>query len=385
MRVALLVALALTTSLPALAQDDDPWGRSSSDDSGSDDSETPADDADDDAPPDTTPTPPARPGPVLGETVDDVVTGPGFGAPPDPVEGDEPVDGAEGFESATEVIEGAPVEGPALGEPDDEIVVGPGFGDTAAVPTPAQSDERGLKGGNVTSGVRIQPYGASTGVDLAQAFVVGSNGGTNQTTLRARYARGKYGVQVGLPFIAHRMPRQARDTGLGNLQLDMYRQIGSGEDGYTAIAVELHTNLGDKTYSWVHDADDIWPSTGLDVALQARRAGETFGTQARVSLGVRGGSDYAPWASSYLTFEVAFAVDAEFGDRYGAVGEMSVAYWDLSPWDVSGLVWVDISHGLRARGGFVFPLGVWTGMSRVDPDFRGVRETTAMLDLSLSL
>ena len=393
-RLSALAALALTLSLPALAQDDDdPWALPSDDDTPTDEpsEDPPADDpwaqpsSDDDSEDTSTDEPaadepaadtPAPTGPVLGEPVDDVITGPGFGEPAD--------SDLLPTDEATAPPEGE-VAGPGFGDPTDDETADGETGPVVAVPSPAETDERGIGGGNVPRGMRIEPYGASTGVDLAQAFVVGSNGGTNQTTFRARYARGKYGVQLGIPFVAHRMPRQPRDTGLGNLQLDAWRQIGSGEDGYTGIGIEAHTNLGDRTYAWVHEADEIWPSTGLDVALQARRGTDELGTMARVALGVRGGRDYAPWAGSYLTFEVAFGVHAQVMDRVGVVGEMSVAYWDLSPWDLSGLVWVDIAHGLRARGGLVFPLGVWTGLARVDEDFRGLKETTAMLDLSLSL
>lgn len=378
-----VLALALTVSVPAAAQDDDPWAQPSDDDSGDtpsdEESETPTEgDAPDDAPP-------VPEGPVLGEPVDDVITGPGFGEQADPLIEADPGDVLDPDAPPTE---GEPpaVEGDGEGMGDGEPMEGEVAAEsTAIVPNPAESDERGIRGGNVPRGLRIEPYGASTGVDITQAFVVGSNGGTNQTTLRARYARGKYGVQLGIPFIAHRMPRQARDTGLGNLQLDAWRQIGDGADGYTGIGVELHTNLGDRTYSWVHEADDIWPSTGIDLAIQARRGTDSLGTMARVALGARGGRDYAPWANSYLTFEVAFAVDAQLMDRVGVVGEMSVAYWDLSPWDLSGMAWLDIAHGLRARAGVVLPLGVWTGLARVDEEFRGVREMTAVLDLSLSL
>ncbi|MFK7929552.1 MAG: hypothetical protein AB8H79_15250, partial [Myxococcota bacterium] len=276
---------------------------------------------------------------------------------------------------------------------EDTTTMDPGLemaDDGAAMPAedpmtqqPMSTDE--LAGGNVKAGVRIQPYGASSGVDVGQAFVVGRNGGTNQTDIRARVASGKWGVQLALPFVVHRLPRQPRDTGLGNLQLDVWRQIGDGSKGYTGIGIEMHTNLGSRAYTWVHDADDIWPGSGLDVAFQARRGTDKLTTLWRVALGLRGGQDYAPWANSFVTLEAAAGVDYSLGDRFGVMGEMSVAYWDLSPWDLAAMARADLSPGLRLRGGMVFPVGVWTGISRVDQDFRGFREATFALDLSLAL
>lgn len=397
-----LVWLALAFGPVALAQDnDDPWSQpSDSSDSDSSDSDSSDSDSSDKeggdqegdtpppvvddpwAPPGTTPEPaPAEPVPTIDDPVptdeDPMPAG------PDPAAADTaaevPLAPADET-TTTDMTEGTDAES---GTADSEAVVDDPVEAPVAERTPV--DPASLPGGNVPTGLRIQPYGAGSGVDVGQAFVVGRNGGTNQTTLRGRFASGKWGAQLALPFVVHRMPRQPRDTGLGNLQLDLWRQIGDGSKGYTAIGAELHTNIGAKAYTWVHDADDIWPGTGLDLVLQARRGDEKLTTLWRLAVGLRGGQDYAPWANTYLTIEGAAGIDYTLADRIGLVGETSIAYWDLSPFDASALVRADVSPGLRLRGGFVFPLGVWTGISRVDSDFRGLRETTLMMDLSLAL
>ena len=127
------------------------------------------------------------------------------------------------------------------------------------------------------------------------------------------------------------------------------------------------------------------PGSGLDLVLQSRRTKGKVTRMGRAALGVRGGRDYAPWAGSYVTFEVAGGLDYAINDRVGVVGEASFAYWDLSPFDVSGLVRADVSDGLRLRAGMVVPLAVWVGATGVEEQFRGVREVTALMDLSLSL
>lgn len=348
------LALLLLLATPALAQDDSPWG-------------TPSDDA------------PADDGAPDGEAPpDEDGDAPDAEAPEEPPEALPAEDGLDAPPLADEATdpEGGDGEGAADAPEDGPIVT-----TTAAAP----ADATDVIGGNVPSGVRIAPYGAGTGVDVAQAFVVGANGGTNQTLLRARYATGPWGFQVALPFVAHRLPRQARDIGLGNLQLDAWRQLGDGSRGFTAVALELHGNLGDRTYSWVHDADDVWPGYGADLSLQTRRGGERFTTMSRVALGLRTGRAYEPWAGTYVTFEAAFGIDADLADRIGVQAETSIAYWDLSPWDLSGLLRADIAQGLRARGGLVLPLGVWAGIPPIDQDLRGVREATLLVDLSMSL
>ncbi|MFT7521893.1 MAG: hypothetical protein ACI9MC_004045 [Kiritimatiellia bacterium] len=248
----------------------------------------------------------------------------------------------------------------------------------------ANAQDADVAGGQVPTGVRIAPYGAATGVQTAQSFVVGSNGGTNQTLMQARYASGRFGAQFGLPVVSHRLPRQQRDTGLGNLQLDAWYALSDG-DRYTALGLEAHVNLGERTYTWVNNADDIWPSNGVDLVLQTRSTRNRLTTMMRTAIGARFADDFAPFESRFITFELAMALDYSLSERVGLRTEMSVSWWDTSPWDLSLLGRVDLVPGLRLRAGLVVPLGVWAGMAPIAPQFDGANESTLVVDLGIAL
>jgi hypothetical protein len=232
-------------------------------------------------------------------------------------------------------------------------------------------------------GIRINAYGSGSGAFASQAFVLGANGGTAQTNLRARWASPMWGLQIGLPVVVSKLPRQPRDVGLGNLQVDAWRRLGSGE-GYTAIGLEAHANLGVRSYTWTNDADEVWPGFGADLVVQDQRGNGRLTRMARVAVGGRWARDYDPWRGQAVSLEVAYGLDFAASNRFGLVGEMSLTWWDLSPWDLVGLARVDLAPGVRARAGAIAPIGVWAGITEIDPDLRGVRETTLVFDLSLT-
>lgn len=265
--------------------------------------------------------------------------------------------------------------------------------DDARVRTP---DERGPAKGNVPAGLRIASYGATSGVDVGQALIIGANAGTAQTTTRIRFAEGKFGGAIGLPFVSHRLPRQPRQTGLGNLQLDLWYALNESDTGWSGVGVELHTHISpnSRAYTWVHDADEVWPSTGIDLVYQNRKTNGNITRLLRGTVGYRRAWEADPWASSYLTVEAAIGADValgeyiplgKYGDRIGAVGEVVVSYWDQSPIDLTGMIRADVADGLRLRGGMVIPFGVWVGATAMPSEYRGVREATLLMDLSFSL
>ncbi len=336
-RAGWVLVLALVAA-PALAQDDDPW------------------------------------------TQDDEDTTEGEGAPPD----EAPEDGPEPPPAE------APPEGmDAEADPMAEGEPPPDGGTDGPPPGVDRSDtvdpEIPLAGGQVVSGLRIAPYGAGTGAGIGQALVLFANGNTTRSLVHARYASGRWGVQVSLPVAFHDLPRQPRTVGLGNLQLDVWRRIGDDADSYTGLGLELHGNLGERTWTWLHETDEIWPGFGADLVVQRRQDLGAITTMARLAFGVRSHQDYAPLPPTTLHFEVVLGADVAMTDRFGLVGEMSASWWDLSPWDFTGFVRADLLEGVRVRGGVVLPLGVWAGVPRIDEDFRGVREATALMDLSIAL
>lgn len=344
-----LLAVAVAISTPALAQDDGPWGATEGND-------TPSD----------------------GDSNGDTSTDEDPGADPDDDTGADPDDDTG--------------EAPA-----DDVAPAAGSSDTSNDPAPAEPPETDadrqpvvdadapLAGGNVVSGQRIAAYGAGTGVRIRHGAVLFGNRGTNQTDLEVRYSVGKWGVQIGLPVVAHRLPRQPRTLALGNLQVDAWRQLGRDTGGrYTALGLELHGDIGAPAWTWLHDADDLWPGWGADLALQHRVAKGRITTISRVAVGVRSAQEYDPFPGTYPTFELALAGDVRLTDRLGLTGETSFAWWDPSPWDATGFVRVDLFEGVRLRGGVVVPLGVWAGATPAPETYQGVREVTALADASMA-
>ncbi|TVQ90095.1 MAG: hypothetical protein EA397_14180 [Deltaproteobacteria bacterium] len=238
-------------------------------------------------------------------------------------------------------------------------------------------------GGNVVRGIRIPSYGAGTGIEVGYMNVIGSNGGTRVGSFAARYGTERFGVQLTLPLASYRVPG-SRDVGLGNLQLAGWYTLRDDSEGFLALGLELHGNLGDRAYTWAHDVREIWPGYGASVVVHARRAFGDITTLGRGAIGARTAAPYHPVVARHINLELAFALDYQLGDRVGVLGETTFSYWDLSPWDIALLGRVDLTEGLRLRAGTVLPVGVWVGFSPIAPEQQGLRELTLTADLSLS-
>jgi hypothetical protein len=252
-------------------------------------------------------------------------------------------------------------------------------GDAEAEERPVRRGTRTIEG-HVASGWRVVPHGGPGGVRIGQEFVVGGTGGTNATHVVANWTTGRAGFVVEVPLTAYRTP-VGRSTDIGNLQLDGWYALDDDFD--RAIGLETHVHFGEPAWTWVNRADDLWPGTGADVVWQMRRPGDTTVIY-RASAGLHGAQGYEPFPSSYFRVGAAAALDRAMNDKLGLVGEASIAYWDLSPFEITGLVRYDPMEGARIRGGFVFPAFVWFGLSPSDQR-AGVRETTIVIDVSMSL
>lgn len=307
---------------------------------------------------------------------------------------DDPAPAAEPETSAPTDDPPPPVdEGPVEG-----VETGPGFGSGAEWSYDESDDlDDGTwapaeftpfapyAGGNVLHGLRIAPYGAGSGVDVGYLNVVGGNGGTRRALLRARYATGRVGVMVGLPFASYRAPRQLREIGLGNLQLAGWYSIVDDGSDFLAVGMELHGNLGDRTYTWAHDHRELWPGYGAAATLQGSRAFGDLTLLTRGAIGARTGGPYGPVEARSINFELGAGLDARLSERFGIIGETTFSWWDLSPWDLVVLGRADLLEGVRLRAGAVAPIGVWAGLTRMDQRFHGLREFSIVADLSISL
>lgn len=240
---------------------------------------------------------------------------------------------------------------------------------------------------DTVEGVRIAPLAADTGASLDSRHVVGQYGGTTAVTLAARYNHeDRLVFGLSMPLATYRLPGDAgRATGLGNLMLEGWYILDDGSDGgrMSGIGVEAHLGLGASSYTWVNDATEVWPGTGVDVVYQGRSAGD-LGLLYRGSLGVHGARDYEPFPNAYLRLGAAVGVDYALDDRFGVTAEGAFTYWDPSPFEAAGVFRADIIDGLRARAGIVLPLAVWVGATPVDVK-AGIREATLLLDLQYTL
>ena len=79
----------------------------------------------------------------------------------------------------------------------------------------------------------------------------------------------------------------------------------------------------------------------------------------------------------------AFGVDKHLGDRMGIIGEAAAQTWDTSPFEITALFRADPIDGLRLRGGFVFPVFVWAGLTPTN-QVSGLTEVTFLADASLA-
>jgi len=102
----------------------------------------------------------------------------------------------------------------------------------------------------------------------------------------------------------------------------------------------------------------------------------------RGALGVHEAVAAAPFPRRYLRTEIAGGVDVAVGRWLGVEAETAFAYWDVSPWQVSGRVRVDPLPGLRIHVGLVLPIATWVGWTPTD-HADGVREVTIAAGITL--
>lgn len=234
------------------------------------------------------------------------------------------------------------------------------------------------------AGFRIQGYGTGTGVSLGMKTVLGRAGGTTAGTISTNYQTDKWGISASLPFVMHRVPGFRFDNtlnysdGLGNLAIDAHYVLNDSKV-YSVIALETHFNLGSRAYTWVNDGDEIWPSTGVDVAWQGISGGKLKKLY-RLAMGLHFSNGNQPYPSFFPRFSAAFGLDRSLNKQFGITAEASLNYWDTSPFELSAFVRADPLEGLRVRGGIILPVATWAGLVPADQE-AGLSESTFLLDM----
>ena len=245
----------------------------------------------------------------------------------------------------------------------------------------ATPEPKGPTSGHGMEGLRVKSLQTGSGVSVRQSTVLGRDGGTNQTMIRTRYAMQSWTLDVGVPFSAYRVPG-ARTTDIGNLQFGGWRLF---EDGNVVhgLGLTAHINMGERAYSWVNSATELWPGTGADLEWQMEKD-DGVHWMARAALGLHSAAAYDPFPELFLRFEAAAALDFALSDSLGMITEASFAYWDTSPFELNLITRWDPAPGLRVRTGFVLPIFVWANWM---PPNRppGLSESTWLLELSIAL
>jgi len=226
-------------------------------------------------------------------------------------------------------------------------------------------------------GVDLLPIGGRSGFSVGQASVLGPDGGTNAWAMHGRVRVGQADVRVGLPVASYRTPHR-RTAALGNLTADVLWSDDHAHPEWQAGAtVRLPTG---GAYTWVNDADELWPGIGIDAVYQRRfGSGPTTGG-VRTALGIHGPAAYAPFPDVYAKVEAAGVLDQRITEAVGFVGEASFAWWDVSPVDLTAMLRIDPVDNVRLRGGLTLPVASWAGWQPA-PVSSGVRETTLRLEL----
>jgi hypothetical protein len=254
----------------------------------------------------------------------------------------------------------------------------------AALPTAALAQVVDLDGPSAgelpPAGLRTTAYAEGAQLGLGAQAVVGRYGGTTYLPIHLQVGGERWvaGARTGYAGVR---TVGGRSADLGNLLVEgLWRgQAGALE---VAAGAEVHFNPGGQPYSWTQRVDELWPGGGVDAVVQVLKPGQTTWI-GRGSLGFHGARRADPVPGAFVRLAATGAVDRALSDRVGLTGEATLAFYEVSPVDLVGLLRVDPLAGLRLRGGVVLPVGSWVGLSPglLPP---GLHEATFLLDLRVA-
>lgn len=234
------------------------------------------------------------------------------------------------------------------------------------------------------TGHRITSVGGGSGIGLGEAIVLGGDGSTAVTTVAARLGYGRVFGQVALPFASY-ATTTGRDTNLGNLQMEGFYRLDALPGFEHAVGLHLSVNPGGEPWTWANRPEEVWPGGGVDALWQLRSTDiDAFTLIARTGFGLHGTPGYEPFPALWPRVQAAAGAEVLVLEQVGVTGEASIAYWDISPFELSGFVHTDPIEGLRLRAGLVFPVATWLGWTPSGLP-GGIRETTLRVGLTSSL
>jgi hypothetical protein len=171
----------------------------------------------------------------------------------------------------------------------------------------------------------------------------------------ARVPSKDWQVGLALPLAAYRAP-SSHEVGVGNLAADLWhcgRRVDWGLEGRLA--------LGAPAWTWGYATPEVWPATGLAIAMQSDQVAGPVTFLGRAAFGVYGTPDIPPIPGLYGRLDAAFAIDWSPVARAGLVGELAWAGWDPSPIDATVGVRALPVDGVQLRAAAWLPLSLWAG------------------------
>lgn len=232
-------------------------------------------------------------------------------------------------------------------------------------------------------GHRFTGWGGSHSVTLSEGIVMGRDGGTAVTRVGTRVSLEPFTLDIALPFATFQTAN-GRETDLGNMTASGWYELDEVEGGTHAVGITLVVNPGGHPYTWANRAEELWPGGGIEAAYQlTRELAPDLHLLGRGAVGLFGSRGYEPFPRVWPRFTAVAGIEKRFDDRFGVVGEASLAYWEVSPLELAPMVWAVPLEGLEVRGGLVLPVASWMGWNPVGLP-AGMREMTLLVQARAS-
>ena len=227
-------------------------------------------------------------------------------------------------------------------------------------------------------GLSVEPVDS---VGVVVESTLGPHGGTPVFQTEVQSSVSDWTLSAALPVATHRV-YGGRALALGNVHLGVQRRLETPHAA-AAIGLALHAPTGGAAYSWVQTTEQLWPGSGADITWDAQhQEGErTWRWGARV--GYHTHVRYEPFPGQHARLMVHGGIGQTLRGPWRLWGELSAAYWDLTPILAATFLAWEPSQTIRAQAGLLHPISTWAGLTPSQTT-RGFRESTWVLDLTFA-
>ncbi len=229
-------------------------------------------------------------------------------------------------------------------------------------------------------GYRLRAAWSGSSVAVVEEAALGV--GASSTRVAARWASsGGVAVELALPVAFYRTPG-GRAGGLGNASLAGSLALPDAGRLAGTVGIALQAPTGSPAWTWVERAVELWPAPGGELWWQGALQTDGLLTwMFGASVGLAWPDEAPPFPARVARLAGTAGVDAALGDRVGLVVESTVAWWDVSPWELAALVRGD-ALGARGRVGVVLPLAADLGLT---PAEGAQRPLVLVVNLAIAL